>query len=465
LFNPHIMQNTRANKDNEVRRRARQSGFGNNLPRVRLADLSNGQYRMRLWPEDGKKNPHGFLDFRQHDVPQEFLIDGVDPKIIKMQCPRSSNWDPMPQSYDEDGNPQYQCRCLPCELVDQVFSPLDPDDEDSISVYESLEGLGGLQEIIAKMDWKQSFFSTIAIPVTLQMRVLSRIKEQAKNGKEYENVTYAPGGPQDLMGALLQFRQPDQSTKIDEQTGAEVRLRNGFPEVFFDWLAQIPDASDPITGRWFTLTKSGDGKGQGGYQIQPDMNPTTFDVNTHVDYKKIYGFMDWGTGGKKTPTSRLTFDQQLSYIDNSAWALALKQAGVPITDEEVEAFMDGTWAMLQFNPAPSNHLLGTPGYTQDQLQVQQAFANPYGVSPATVPSPVAPAAFGGMPASQPTIPVSPSNPLPGGNAVFGGYRSNLEAQQAALQAGINSAPPGTFLHQMGQQPMQAPTQGFGGFGQ
>ena len=120
-YNRSLVTGTRSTRDSLKKQQYRQTKF-DSAPRIELRHLADGAYRIRFWPED-PKNPHGYLDNRVHKVPQGMLVEGVDPRFVKMQCPRSSNWDPSvfdPQTGEERYTER--CACVASSLSAQLFS-------------------------------------------------------------------------------------------------------------------------------------------------------------------------------------------------------------------------------------------------------------------------------------------------------------------------------------------------------
>lgn len=331
-FNPHILRTTRKKKDSAARKVHRKNQF-NNAPFVSLSDLSNGSFRGRLWPSS-EKNPHGYLDYRGHDIPTKYLTEGVDPGIHKVQCPRSTNWDPIPMGEDEDGQPIFKNRCLCCEINAWVDEPeyemvydnnpesetygqeVEMPVEESEMIYDLPEHI---QEIIGTMHYESSFSSSIFIPVSLMAYEESRVKEVGNNGKEYTNITYAPH-PTQRLDCILKFKH---SSKAWEQ------LRRA--------IEQDVTCNDLVTGRWFTITKQNDGKGQGGYDIAMDLTPSP--AGFEPDWKIHTNFTTWGTGGKNRPSKRLSFEAQLSIVENAEWAPEFRNLGIPFTDAQAAQMM------------------------------------------------------------------------------------------------------------------------------
>lgn len=328
-FNRALVAQTRKTKDSA--KKAAYRNKSDSLPRLKTRDLTNGQYRIRLWPAH-EKNPHGYLDYRVHSIPQDYPnIEGIDPGLVTVQCPRSSNWDPIPLPGTDD---EYQNRCICCELDQVAF---DEDEHGNVLMDILPEGL---QSVIQCMDYQGNWQSGIYLPISVCARIHTSTQETSAFGKVYTKHTYMPGGPTDIMGAQLQLRHPDFRMRQNEQTGLMERVRNGLPEMLFDLLELIPDIGDMTLGRWITLTKVNDGKGAGGYSLVADPHTSPFDAS-FVDYKKIYAFPKWGDKTQKKASIRLPLAQQEAIVVNSRWAQDWRAEGLPLTDADAEALERG----------------------------------------------------------------------------------------------------------------------------
>lgn len=404
-YNMNLVNQTRSAKDSAKKQEYRRGKF-ENLAKIKLRDLTNGTFPLRLWPCHPDDNPHGFLDYREHNVPQKYPVAGRDPDIVRMQCPRSSNWDPIP---GPDG--EFAVRCACCELDDWVFeTPSDPNDPDSPVLIDILPE--GITEIIGKMDYRGSMMSGIFIPGTLRAKVDTHTKETGRNGKVYDNYTYKPGGTEDFLSVLLCLNFPDFSEKFDEN-GLPLPARNGFSEQFFNFLKQCPDASDLQFGRWINITKINDGKGAGGYSLLPDSYPSVFPADK-MEYKKLYSFPKWGDKTRKKASIRLPYEQQIAILANTEWAEDFRKYNIPMTDADVDQLGRGL-------PLIPNTSMVLPGQVPFPLTGNPSVPagptmgyapTPYAQPGATTQAPYQPPAPAGYTGSPTT---SPFNQQPMGN--------------------------------------------------
>lgn len=351
-YNRNLVTGTRSTRDSAKKQQYRQTKF-DSAPRIEFRNLLDGQYRFRFWPEDAK-NPHGYLDNRVHRVPQGWIRDGVDPRFVKMQCPRSSNWDPAVID-PTTGEERYNERCACCELDEWVFNtPYDTDFPDGTYVIDALDE--GLQDIIAKIDFRaNSWDSGLFLPCTITAVV--HTKEKSEDG--FETVTYRPGGTEDLLSAVLKIWHPDFSERLDEN--GVPHPKNGVPEQLIRYLEQCPDANDLQFGRWFTLTKTNGGSGANGYTLMPDPYPSPF-PKEKVEYNKIYDFNKWGDKTRKKPSIRLPYHQQIAILSQADWAHSLRAMDVPITDADVDILDSGQSLVPDSGMSNPNSVTPETGY-------------------------------------------------------------------------------------------------------
>lgn len=338
-FNPHIARASRARKDSAARAHAQKNRF-KRAPFLQLRDLLDGSYPFRFLPADNDKNPHGYLDYRVHVVPTRYLVDGQDPGNVKMLCPRSSNWDPLPQNFGAfELDLEYRERCLCCE-IDQWLSNSEAIEQVKLAAHEgkyatdedyyaALEAVSDtapfhslpnhLKEVVSALHWEFSEWdSNCFFPVLIKAAVRNEVKKVSASGKEYVDKDYGPAV--EPMLALLKI--PHDRTVC---------------KTLINYIQQKPDLGDIQTGHWFTLTKSNGGKGSGGYVVMLDPNPTSIDPKL-VDYKMFSAFPKWGEPSQKKQGIRLGFPAQLAVIENAEWANELRQY-VPFTDEEAATFV------------------------------------------------------------------------------------------------------------------------------
>lgn len=321
-YNAAAVRASRARKDSAARTHHRQNQY-NNAPFVKGSELVNGSFRGRLWPSDPKKNPLGFLDYRTHNIPIDYVIEDGAVRRETVQCPRSSNWDPYPTGLDEFGLPVYKVRCRCCELDEYVSEPAYDGAANPVEGTELLHDLPDhLKDVFGYMNWRSSRGSSVFFPMSLMMEVESKTKTLGNNGQEYENILYKPS-VDNRIDCLYKF-SPD-ARLLDK---------------LFSLLEQDPGCSDAQFGRWFTLTKQHDGKGTGGYDIVMDLQTSPagfeFDYNIHSDFTK------WGLGGKTKASRRKDVAGQLAVLENCAWTEELRRAGIPLTDEEATCPLLGT---------------------------------------------------------------------------------------------------------------------------
>jgi hypothetical protein len=313
-YNAALIATQRARKDTAAR-----AAFRNkyqNLPFVEPSDFQDGDYQIRLWPEHPQKIPTGFLRYRSHTLEMRSENDKKN-----IQCPRSTNWDPMPLYWeDEDGSevtpekvdpqehwPVYKERCYCCELTDLLAREGRTQDFSESVSKRVLPGLYG----------DDSYF----FPATIKAEVAIRSKRVGNNGKEYEDVEYRPSAT-NLLKCILKLR----------------------PGTFLDFLwtvmEQVSDLNNLQTGRWIVLKKINGGRGVGGYQpmLAPFPSAAGFEL-TDGDYQNFWA---WGTGGQKGPSKRMSYSEVEALCGNPQmglpaifwWAQELRDAGIPLTDAE-----------------------------------------------------------------------------------------------------------------------------------
>ena len=322
---------------------ARAKSWGNtfqSLPFVEPSQLVNGEYQFRIWPPDMTKNPLGFLYYRIHT-----LLDGEEVPH-KFCCPRSTNWEPLPQSeaevlnddgtpvLDNEGSPMmtsiWMNRCWACEteaqLVDLGFESTD-----------QLPGeLGG---------WAKELFGkeSTHFPVTFRgIEVATselRWRNDPKTGelmpmmdkytkKQITDYTYQPA-----MDSLTHTHKLD----ITKLLHCDLSLgESTLKKTLMSLIEETPDCSHPLVGRWFKLKKQSDGKGAGGYElhISPNVTPMGFEIPE----KQYPNYATWGKGNpaKGNPGSRKTYAAvEAIGSDPLAWyAKELRALGVILSDDE-----------------------------------------------------------------------------------------------------------------------------------
>lgn len=326
-YNLQVIQMMRGRKDQTARQAFRNKNF-TNTPFVQPADLMDGDYLIRLWPEDPKKLPLGYLYYKVHTLECE-----TENAVKKIQCPRSSNWDPFPEYFvDSNGiqvpagfenleehSPVYKVRCWPCEITDYIAAEgLAESFSDSIvkRVLPNLYNSAG---------WQDHYF----FPCTIQMEIGVRTKRTLDNGKQVEDIEYRPS-PGKNMHVILKLRE-------------DASLRG----VIFEMMGQCPDLNNLTTGRWLTLRKQGGGKGPSGYQVYLGPYPSAagFELKD-TDYQNFQG---WGAGSPRKPTQRFTYEEVEAIAGFRGnphtnpptppglwWGDEVRAAGVPLTDAEAE---------------------------------------------------------------------------------------------------------------------------------
>lgn len=321
-YNIQAIQMQRTRKDQAARNAFRKS-FSQTLF-IEPADLQDGDYQLRLWPEHQQKCPLGYLYYRVHTLELASERD-----VKKCQCPRSSNWDPFPMHYTDDlGNvippeavdlekhlPVYKVRCWPCEIAQMVAQEgLQDSFSESISkrVLPALWNTSG---------WADHYF----FPATFQAEIAMRNKRTLGNGKIVEDVDYRPA-PGKFLHCVL-------------------KLRPGtIQEAIFEMIAQVPDLNNLVTGRWLTLRKQNGGKGAGGYQLF--MGPYPSQAGFEIKDQDYMNFQSWGAGSTKRPTYE-EIEAIAAFPGNPNtnpptppglwWGNELRQAGLPLTDAEANS--------------------------------------------------------------------------------------------------------------------------------
>lgn len=342
MFNPQLARANRQRKDSSLRGKMRRS------PRIylRLSDLMNGQYTIRAFPPDAKKNPHGYLDYKEHRIPKGWVINGQDPQIVVAQCPRSSNWDPIPlnqaailqakQFGQEPPAPEYKERCLCCELFEAV---------EDLDLYDQMTD----QEkgVVQMLDWSEAWSSNYLLPVLINIQVASKEEKVRSDGSTYTETKYGPSHGDKPVVAILQLPQLYRVAKTifggSNDDGTEIP---GFIE-------QCPDLNDPITGRNIHLYKKNEGKGIGAYELQLSPMPEAVDPAI-FNYGAVPNFMEYGKANQRynKPSKRLTYHEQLSLCDSAVWAAPFKRRGIPFTDQEADMLDAGIPIVSMEEPQP-----------------------------------------------------------------------------------------------------------------
>lgn len=331
-FNAQGIRAMRQAKNNQARVNKYAGSNSGQVPFLETRHLLDGIYRFRPWPPHPEKNPAGYLYYRDHYIQDE--------PTLGWQCPRSNNWDPLPQYWeDENGNavdytivskwledpeafnrqagqemsffPVYTERCWGCEVEDQItnlgleLANLDPRLQQFI--------LGTPGEYGPKSNGLIGGES-YNFPVTFTAKV--HLEEKTKVGdKEYINRTLAPS-PTDRYHCIL---------KLKEGKLAQELLR---------LIEEVPDCSNLMMGRWFRLEKTNGGQGTGGYKlsIEPNPTPTGFDLPNNYP-----NFSNWGKGnpGRGKPSKRLTYSQveAIGANPNKWWVPMLTELGVQLSDK------------------------------------------------------------------------------------------------------------------------------------
>lgn len=312
-YNATLIACQRQRKDNAARNAFRSKYT--NTPFLEPSDLLDGEYQIRLWPEHPTKIPTGFLRYRSHRLEMR-----SDNDTRNIQCPRSTNWDPLPIRWeDEDGNdvspnqvdpeshwPVFKERCWACEVTDLIAREGKAEDFS--------EGVS--KRVLPALYGDDHYF----FPATIKAEVATRTKRKGSDGKEYEDVDYRPSSQ--MLKVVLKLRP---GTVLD-----------------FLWtcMEQVPDLNNLQTGRWITLRKINGGRGVGGYQpmLAPYPSAAGFDL-ADGDYSN---FWTWGTGGQKGPSKRASYSEIEALAGNPAknlppvlwWAEEVRSHGIPLTDEE-----------------------------------------------------------------------------------------------------------------------------------
>ncbi|NCC25116.1 MAG: hypothetical protein EOM25_07935 [Deltaproteobacteria bacterium] len=319
-YNAALIAAQRARKDSAAKKAFRSGGF-TNLPFVQTSEFQDGDFQVRLWPEHPQKIPAGYLRYRSHKYEIQSEND-----VRVVQCPRSTNWDPLPLRWeDSEGNevpmervdpeehwPVFKERCYACELTDLIAREGRENDFSEAVSKRVLPNLYGT-------DLDHFFY-----PCTIKMEVASRRKEVSRLGKEYEVVDYRPSQT-NLFKCIL-------------------KLRPGTVQDFIENASQqVPDLNNLQAGRWFTIRKVNGGRGVGGYQpmLAPYPSAAGFELADN-DYQN---FWTWGTGGKTGATKRATYSEMEALAGDPSrnlpavfwWAKELREMGVPLTDAEAEA--------------------------------------------------------------------------------------------------------------------------------
>lgn len=312
MFNSNHVRTMREAKNTQARV-SKYSGNGNNLPFLEPRELLDGTYRGRLWPSDAQKNPLGYLFYRSHK-----LLDTPNPPVA-WQCPRSSNWDPIPTHYeDDDGNqffgddadpetmfPVFKERCWACEIEEQFAAQGLELDDCSGSLQVWMKALLG--------DGKYSF------PMTWTVDIFS--KEMIKNeetGKEWPKVEYQ-ANPSARFNCIF-------SLKDDSALATEL----------LDLIEETPDCNDMTFGRWFVLQKQNGGKGVGGYKLRIESKPSP--AGFELPAQGYPNFSSWGKGNVnfKKPSKRKTYAEieALGSAPGRFWIPELHKLKIIISDAD-----------------------------------------------------------------------------------------------------------------------------------
>lgn len=323
-FNASAIRQIRSQRDTAVRNTFRSNRRGG-LARVKLSQFMNGTYAFRIWPGDDKRNP---LTMHRQKIHLVEKVPGGDPfknpgNYQQIQCPRSTNMDPIPQYYeDSNGNivqqfvegsdlvPVYRLRCACCEVAEAARESYE---RMSDSVKVAMTHLaGGDQGDV----W--------CIPCSFRAKIVSKTEESFQDdpGRTWTKIVYGQNpDPTELVHCMLTI--PEGYSLLDK---------------LFRICEMVPDYANIMTGRWWWLNKQNDGKGANGYDVMcdPHPSPAGFEIpeNLYPDFTK------WGSGGGQKPSTRLDYQVQEAHITQAWWASELRKLGIPLTDAEAAQMED-----------------------------------------------------------------------------------------------------------------------------
>lgn len=320
-YNPGAIRQIRQQRDAAVRTTFR-SNKKSGPPRVKLSQFQNGQYRFRIWPLHDKNNPFGMHRQKVHLIEK---VAGGGPfknpaNYQQIQCPRSTNMDPMPKYFEDpigtqyaqyvdglDLEPVYVKRCACCELLvlAKEYEPMMDD------------GLKLAMVHLAGGDQGDCWF----IPCSFNAKIVEKSNQpfQDDPSRTWTKIVYGPNpDPSELIHCLLMI--PEGYSILDK---------------LFRMTEMVPDYGNIMLGRWWWLNKASDGRGANGYDVicEPNPSPAGFEIpdNMYPDFSK------WGSGGGQRPSTRLEYPVQEAHITQAWWAPELRKFGIPLTDAEAAA--------------------------------------------------------------------------------------------------------------------------------
>lgn len=330
-YNAGAIRQIRTQTDNKTRQTFR-ANRKTGLPRIKLSQFMNGQYQFRLWPADDKKNPLGAHRHKRHLIEK---TPGGDPftnpsYFQEVTCPRSTSMDPLPTHFEDpigtiypqfvdglDLSPVYRLRCACCEVGE---ASVDHYNAMSDSVKQAMTYLAG-------GDQGDMWF----FPVSFRAKIVSKTEEpmQSDPGKTWTKIVYGQNpDPTELIHGLLTI--PEGYSLLDK---------------IFRYMEMVPDYSNMLTGRWWWLNKTNDGKGSGGYDVmcEPYPTPAGFEIpdNLYPDFSK------WGAGGGQSQSTRLDYAVMEGHLTQAWFAPELRKLGIALTDAEAAAAEQDTTG---FNP-------------------------------------------------------------------------------------------------------------------
>jgi len=317
-FNSNFVRSMRAAK-NTTAKIKHASNF-KNLPFVGLNELLDGEYKIRLWPSDPNKNAWGYLFYKTHTLlnHEGKPMGGLSLARPSHQCPRSSNWDPIPLHWEDDLgvvvedpspedceslHPVYKVRCWGCETTGQVA-------EAEIDVPNLPEEL---QKFLKDLDGdEQTHF-----PCTITMEIASQVKEKReKRDGSFEEATVTDYKP----CSTAKFH-----CDLSLKEGSVLKDLRGYIE-------ECPDCSHLLLGRWFKLTKQNEGKGVGGYKLTMGPNPSQ--AGFELPPGMYPNYTNWGQP-KGKPSKRFKYEDVEAVGSDSRgfWVKPLEQLGIVLSDE------------------------------------------------------------------------------------------------------------------------------------
>ena len=344
-FDGNHLRALSAQKASQARAKSFVKGSGS-LPFVEFRQFLNGDYPFRIGPNDDTKNPFGYLYYRLHT-----LYDKNE-NAHKFQCPRSNNWDPLPQHWEDPVGVMFHSPS-PKEITDMSLSPVFKErcwgcDTEAELVNEGFEDVSSLpgelgpwaKELLGNESWH--------FPVTFRgIEVASAEPRWQKNdgnivtgpdgkpipvidkfsGKQVIDYTYRPAMKHDGSRDETKLLHCDLSLKESATTKKLLKL-----------IEEVPDCNHVMLGRWFTLTKKNEGVGVGGYELSIGHSPSP----AGFEFPQSPNYATWGKGNpaKGNPGSRGKSYATIEAIgsDPEAWyAKELRSLGICLTDAEAAA--------------------------------------------------------------------------------------------------------------------------------